>query len=249
MKIFPAIDLKGGWCVRLRQGVAAEETVYGADPVAMALRWQEQGARFLHVVDLDGAFAGHPVHSGVFSALASALSIPFEVGGGLRTDEDVRTALDAGASRAILGSRAASDPAWAAAVAAKFGPDRIAVGIDARDGFVQVAGWTLTTRRLAVDLARELAALGLRTFIFTDTATDGMMKGPNLRAMAEMADALVESGASLVASGGVGSPADIAALAALGRGNLEGVVVGKALYEGAAPLGEFERAATGDARS
>lgn len=251
MKIFPAIDLRGGRCVRLRQGRAEDETVYSDDPVRTALSWQEQGAEFLHVVDLDGAFAGRPAHLPLFRALAAALRIPFEVGGGLRTDEDVRAVLEAGAARAILGSRAVSEPDCAARLAAAFGRDRVAVGIDARGGFVQVAGWTETTGVRAVDLARDLAAKGAGTFIYTDTATDGMMQGPNLAAMDAMARAVAPAGGRLVASGGVHAPSDIAALAALGLPNLEGAIVGKALYERAAPLGDFlaaAKAAEGGAR-
>lgn len=237
MKVFPAIDLKGGRCVRLRQGRADDETVYASDPVAMALDWERQGAEFLHIVDLDGAFEGHPVHTKVFEALSKALSIPFEVGGGLRTDADIRAVLRAGASRAIIGSRAVSDPEGVARLAADLGKDRIVVGIDARDGFVQVSGWTETTRVRATELASCLAGAGIGTFIYTDTATDGMLQGPNLAAMAEMADAV--TGAQLVASGGVHAPEDVRALAALGRPNLEGVIVGKALYEKTASLAAF----------
>lgn len=244
MKIFPAIDLRRGRCVRLRQGRAEDETVYSDDPVRMALSWQDQGAEYLHVVDLDGAFAGRPVHTDLFRRMADALSIPFEVGGGLRTDDDLRAVLDAGAARAILGSRAVSDPEGVARLAAAFGPDRVVVGVDARDGFVQVAGWTETTRVRATELAAGLAARGVRTFIYTDTATDGMLRGPNLAAMAAMADAVAPADGSLVASGGVHAPEDVAALAALGRPNLEGVIVGKALYEKAAPLGAFLAAGT-----
>ena len=250
MKIFPAIDLKGGRCVRLRQGRAEDETVYSDDPVRMALSWQDQGAEFLHVVDLDGAFAGRPAHLAVFRALAAALRIPFEVGGGLRTDADVRAVLAAGAARAILGSRAVSDPDAVVRLVSSLGRDRVVIGIDARDGFVQVDGWTATTRVRAAELAAGLAARGAGTFIYTDTATDGMLQGPNLAAMAAMADAVRPAGGSLVASGGVRAPADVTALAALGRPNLEGAIVGKALYEGLAPLSGFlaaARAAGGEA--
>ena len=243
MKILPAIDVRGGRCVRLRQGRAEDETAYGDDPVEMALRWQGEGAGFLHVVDLDGAFRGRPAALPLCKALAAALSVPFEIGGGLRTDEDVAAALEAGAARAIVGSRAVSDPASAAALAARFGADRVVVGIDARDGFAQVAGWTETTAVRATDLARDLASRGVRIFAFTDTATDGMLSGPNLAAMDAMARALEPFGASLVASGGVHAPSDIAALRALGRPNVDGVIVGKALYEKAATLAEFAAAA------
>lgn len=241
MKVFPAIDLKGGRCVRLRQGRAEDETVYSEDPAETALFWQSQGAEYLHVVDLDGAFAGRPAHTGVFRALKAALSVPFEVGGGLRTDDDVAAVLEAGAARAIIGSRAVSDPDATARLVERFGAERIAVGVDARDGFVQVAGWTETTGVRATDLAARLAASGVRTFIFTDTATDGMLAGPNLRAMDEMARAV--PGAEIVASGGVHAPGDVRALTALGRANLSGVIIGKALYEKTASLAAFLEAA------
>ena len=245
MKIIPAIDVKGGRCVRLRQGRAEDETAYGDDPVAMALRWQAGGAWMLHVVDLDGAFKGSPAILPLCRKLASALSVPFEIGGGLRTDSDVAAALEAGAARAIVGSRAVSEPAATARLVEKFGAERLVVGIDARDGFVQVSGWTETTAVRAEDLARDLASRGVRVFAFTDTATDGMLSGPNLAAMDTMARALATFGARLVASGGVRSPADVAALRALGRPNLEAVIVGEALYEGAAALGAFAAAAAG----
>lgn len=245
MKVFPAIDLRGGRCVRLRQGRAEDQTVFSDDPVATALSWQDGGAAALHVVDLDGAFGGRPVHLETFRALAAALRIPFEAGGGLRTDGDVRVVLAAGAARAVVGSRAAAEPAWAEALVREFGPERIVAGVDARDGFVQVAGWTETTALRATDLARDLAARGVRTFIYTDTATDGMMQGPNLAALAEMADAIAPAGASLVASGGVSRPEDVAALAALGRPNLAGAVVGRALFENPALLPAFLAAARG----
>ncbi len=241
MKVFPAIDLKGGRCVRLRQGRADDETVYSEDPAETALFWQSQGAEYLHVVDLDGAFKGRPVHTDVFRRLKTALTIPFEVGGGLRTDDDVAAVLGAGAARAIIGSRAVSDPEATARLVKRFGAERIVVGIDARDGFVQVAGWTETTGVRATELAAKLAASGVRTFIFTDTATDGMLAGPNLRAMDEMARAV--PGAEIVASGGVHAPCDVGALASLGRANLSGVIIGKALYEKAAPLAAFLEAA------
>ena len=239
MKIFPAIDLQGGKCVRLRQGKADEATVYSDDPVAAALRWQAMGAEFIHIVDLDGAFSGHPVHTAVFREIAAALRIPFEVGGGLRTDSDVREVLAAGAARAIIGSRAAEDPDSLGALAAESGA-RLAIGIDARDGFVQTKGWVETTKITALDLASQMAALGVKTIIFTDTATDGMMSGPNLAAMAAMADRV--PGVSVIASGGVKSPSDVRALSALGRPNIEGVIVGKALYENPDALPEYIRA-------
>jgi phosphoribosylformimino-5-aminoimidazole carboxamide ribotide isomerase len=237
IKIFPAIDLKNGQCVRLRQGRADESTVYSDDPSAMALRWRELGAEFIHVVDLDGAFNGRPAHTAVFRRLASAPgALPFEVGGGLRTDADIREVLAAGAARAIIGSRAAEDPDSLGRLAAEFGA-KLAVGIDARGGFVQTKGWVDTTKITALDLAARMAELGVGTIIFTDTATDGMMSGPNLDAMAAMADRVPD--VSIVASGGVSTPADVRALAALGRANITAAIVGKALYENPQALPDF----------
>lgn len=236
MKILPAIDLKDGHCVRLRQGRIDDATVYSSDPVEMAIKWQSLGAEFLHIVDLDGAFAGRPAHTEVISRIAQAISIPFEVGGGLRSDDHVREILDAGASRAIIGTRAVSDAESLKALAARYGA-AIAVGIDARDGFVQVNGWVETTTVRATELAVKIAGYGVQTLIYTDTATDGMLKGPNLKAMAEMADAVPTL--SVIASGGVKLPTDVTALLDLGRPNLSGVIIGKALYENAATLPEF----------
>ncbi len=240
MNILPAIDLKGGQCVRLRQGRLDDSTVYSPDPVAMAIEWQTLGATFLHIVDLDGAFAGRPAHTAVITRIAKAISIPFEVGGGLRTDEHVREVLNAGASRAIIGTRAVADTASIKQLATHYG-DAIAVGIDARDGRVQINGWVETTSIQATALAIQIRALGIRTFIYTDTATDGMLQGPNLDAMAEMADAIPD--AALIASGGVAVPEDVQALLALGRANLTGVIIGKALYEKSASLPAFIAAA------
>jgi phosphoribosylformimino-5-aminoimidazole carboxamide ribotide isomerase len=232
LKIYPAIDLKDGKCVRLRQGLAEAVTVYSTDPVAMARQWAEAGGDWLHVVDLDGAFAGHPVHHEVIKAMAAAISIPLELGGGLRTDADIRQMLEAGVSRVILGTRACADPGALAALVKTFG-DKIAVGIDARNGKVQVKGWVETTDTLAVDLAVKVAAAGVSTIIYTDTATDGMLTGPNLDGVRTLCRAVK---AKIIASGGISNCGDIAALAALALPNLDGVIVGKALYEGAVTI-------------
>lgn len=242
MRILPAIDLKGGMCVRLKQGRMEDATVYSADPVEMALKWQELGAEYLHVVDLDGAFRGEPAHTSVIASIANALRIPVEVGGGLRADAHVKELLDAGAARAIIGTRAAEDVDSLARLIDAHG-SAIAVGIDARDGFVQVKGWVETTGVRATELARKLAGNGLKTIIYTDTATDGMLEGPNLKAIAEIADAVPS--VDVIASGGVKSPSDVRALNALGRANITGVIVGKALYEKTASLPEFLKAARG----
>jgi phosphoribosylformimino-5-aminoimidazole carboxamide ribotide isomerase len=230
--IFPAIDLKGGRCVRLLQGRADAETVYGHDPVEMALRWVEEGATHLHVVDLDGAFAGHSVQHAIIGRIIAALSIPVQVGGGIRTDEDIQRLVDLGASRVILGTRAWADPNGLSALTDRF-VDQLAVGIDSRDGKVQIKGWTETTELTTLDLARKADALGIKTLIITDTATDGMLQGPNLKAMNEVCRAV---NAEVIASGGVTTADDVKALVGLGHGNLIGAIVGKSLYEGRATL-------------
>lgn len=237
MTIFPAIDLKGGKCVRLRQGRADDSTIYGNDPVEMARHWQAEGGRALHVVDLDGAFQGAPAHAEVVSKIVKALSIPVEIGGGLRTDDHVRTMLDAGVSRVILGTRALADEEALSRLVKLYGGKRIAVGIDARDGLVQVKGWVETSTTKATDLAKRVAEIGVGTIIYTDTSTDGMLSGPNVEAMAQICDA---AACDIVASGGVSSADDIRALKALNRKNLVGAIVGKALYEGRAVLAELQ---------
>lgn len=233
--IIPAIDLKDGRCVRLRQGKADEVSVYSDDPVDMAEHWVSAGARVLHVVDLDGAFQGRPVHTKVISAIAEAVDIPVEVGGGLRTDEDVRCLLDVGVSRAVIGTRAFSEPEALGRLVAEFGA-AIAVGIDARDGFVQVKGWVETTGMRAVDLAAQVEAMGVATLIYTDTATDGMLGGVNVRAVEQMCRHV---GVDVIASGGVTSAADVRALRDLDCPNLSGAIVGKALYDGKVALADL----------
>lgn len=234
--IFPAIDLKGGRCVRLLQGRADAETVYGNDPVEMAKRWVEEGATWLHVVDLDGAFQGAPVQAGLVGKIIAALKIPVQVGGGIRTDEDIKKLLDCGANRVILGTRAWENPDGLALLTARFG-DKLAVGIDSRNGQVQIKGWTETTELSTLDLARKADGLGVKTLIITDTATDGMLQGPNLHALDQVCRAV---NANVIASGGVTTPADVASLKALGHANMIGAIVGKALYEGRTTLAALQ---------
>lgn len=234
--ILPAIDLKGGQCVRLRQGRADEVTAYSDDPVRMALHWQEEGGRYLHVVDLDGAFQGHPVHLEALRAIAAALAIPVEFGGGLRQDADIEAVLEAGASRAILGTRVCEHPEEAERLVARFGRDRLAVGIDARDGLVQTRGWVETTEMRADDLARRMDQAGVGTLIYTDTSRDGMLCGVNLKALGEVCAA---AACDVIASGGVSTLDDIRSLQTLRRPNLVGAIVGKALYEGTMTLNEL----------
>ena len=242
MVILPAIDHKDGKCVRLRQGRADDVTVYGDDPAAQAKDWAEQGGRELHVVDLDGAFAGTPRHAETIARIIAAFGGPVEVGGGLRTPEALAAVIEAGAARAIIGSAALDDPEFLSKAVELYG-EKIAVGIDARDGYVQTKGWVETTRVKATDLAAAVARLGVKTIIYTDTATDGMLGGPNLVQMAAICDAAPSC--RVTASGGVSSPTAVKNLLALGRPNLRAAIVGKALYDGRATLRVMNEAADG----
>ena len=236
--VIPAIDLKGNRCVRLRQGRADDQVVYSDDPVAMARRWVAEGARYLHVVDLDGAFAGQPVHGDVIARIAAAVDIPLEVGGGIRSDEQIEAMLQRGVERVILGTRAVEQAEAIERLAGRFA-EHLAIGIDARDGCVQTRGWVETTAVPAVEMAGRMAAQGVRTIIYTDTSTDGMLAGPNVAAMDAMCGAV---SCDVVASGGVSAPADIRALCELGHPNLVGAIVGKALYEGRVTLADLTEA-------
>ena len=245
MVILPAIDLKGGKCVRLRQGREDDVTVYGDDPASQAADWRRQGGQELHVVDLDGAFAGTPRHAAVIAQVIKAFGGPVEVGGGLRTPEALSAVLDAGATRAIIGSSALDDPEFLSSSVEIYG-DRIAVGIDARGGFVQTRGWVETSNTLATELARAVAAMGVKTIIYTDTATDGMLGGPNLEQMAAICDAAPSC--EITASGGVSTPEDVVNLRRLGKANLRAAIVGKALYDGRTSLDAMNEAAIRDLR-
>lgn len=245
MVILPAIDLKGGKCVRLRQGREDDVTVYGDDPASQAADWRRQGGQELHVVDLDGAFAGTPRHAAVIAQVIKAFGGPVEVGGGLRTPEALSAVLDAGATRAIIGSSALDDPEFLSSSVEIYG-DRIAVGIDARGGFVQTRGWVETSKTLATELARAVAAMGVKTIIYTDTATDGMLGGPNLEQMAAICDAAPTC--EITASGGVSTPEDVVNLRRLGKANLRAAIVGKALYDGRTSLDAMNEAAIRDLR-
>ena len=237
--IIPAIDLKDGRCVRLRQGRASDVTVYSDHPADMARQWMDQAATYLHVVDLDGAFVGRPVHDREIASIAEAVDIPVEVGGGLRTDAHVRQVLACGVRRAILGTRALTDSGAMRSLVDEFG-DRIAVGIDARDGNVQIRGWVETTGARACELGAEVCEAGVAMIVYTDTAQDGMLRGPNLAAIDEMCRSV---SCSVIASGGIHSAEDITALRGLGLPNLSGAIVGKALYEGRVTLDELHVAA------
>jgi phosphoribosylformimino-5-aminoimidazole carboxamide ribotide isomerase len=223
--ILPAIDLRGGQCVRLRQGDYAQETVFGDDPAAMARRWVEQGATYLHLVDLDGARAGRPVNGDSVRRVLDASGVPCQLGGGIRTEEHLDEVLGWGVTRVILGTRAVQGPAWCEEMCRKH-PGRVALGIDARQGKVATEGWLADSERTALDLARQCADWPLAALIYTDISRDGMLKGPNVEATAELAQAVR---VPVIASGGVTTLDDVARLARVG---VAGCVIGRALYEG-----------------
>ena len=238
MIILPAIDIKNGACVRLYQGDYGSATIYGADPVEVARRWQDAGSSWLHIVDLDGAAAGHPVNITLIERIREATTLKIEVGGGMRSLTHVEQVFDLGIERVILGTVALTDRALLEEALQRWG-ERIVVGLDARDGWVATSGWSETSNTQAKTLARELRMLGVQRFIYTDIARDGALKGPNLEALAEMQKVTTEkvempfegmhSSSSLIASGGVSSIDDLRSIAALG---IEGAIVGKAIYTG-----------------
>jgi phosphoribosylformimino-5-aminoimidazole carboxamide ribotide isomerase len=225
MIILPAIDLIGGRCVRLRQGDYNQETVFDEDPVAVARRFEAAGAKWLHVVDLDGAREGEPKNLATIRAIVGAVRMSVEMGGGIRTTAAAQGLLDMGLARVILGTRAAREPEWLAEVAMKF-PGRVALGLDARNGHVAVEGWREETARTASDLVASVAGLPLAAIIYTDNARDGMMAGPNVEATAVLAKA---SPFPVIASGGVTTVDDVRRLTKAG---VAGAIIGRSLYEG-----------------
>jgi phosphoribosylformimino-5-aminoimidazole carboxamide ribotide isomerase len=241
MLIIPAIDLKDGKCVRLRQGRAEDVTVFGDDPAAMGLKWQEAGAKLLHVVDLDGAFSSRPQNLDSIRRLRRALTIPMELGGGIRTLETVAAYIDLGVDRLILGTAALKDPDLAARACAEY-PGRIAFGLDARDGLLAVEGWTETSQQTALEAARTLARLHPAAFIYTDIARDGVKRGVNLPATRNLAEAV---NVPVIASGGVSCLDDIRSLLPLEPLGVVGVITGRALYDGSLDLAEAIRLAQG----
>jgi phosphoribosylformimino-5-aminoimidazole carboxamide ribotide isomerase len=230
-EIIPAIDLRGGRPVRLYQGDYARETVYGDDPVAVARAWAAGGASRLHVVDLDGARAGTPAHLAILAAIAAALTIPVEFGGGIRTRAGAEAALAAGAERVIVGTAAIENPALARELAAALGP-RLVLGVDARDGLVATRGWLSGSGVAATELVAEAAGWGVQRVIFTDIGRDGTLTEPNY---ASLAAVIAASAVPVIASGGVAQVEHLRRLRALGA---EGAIVGKALYDGAFRLEE-----------
>jgi len=226
MILLPAIDLMGGQVVRLRQGKADQKTVYSNDPAAFARKWVDEGGDYLHIVDLDAAFTGVQQNLNAVRAITQTAGIPCELGGGLRSEEAIARAFDAGVSRVVIGTRAAESIDFVAKMVEKFGGERIAVGIDARDGIVSVKGWTESSGIRAIDLAKQVEAAGAGTIIYTDIATDGMLEGPNF---AEIENLLKQLKCQLIASGGVSRAEDVLRLNRME--GLYGVIMGKALYD------------------
>ena len=234
MTIFPAIDLRGGKCVRLFKGDFDQETVFSDQPAEVAQQWQAQGAQFLHLVDLDGARAGHSENLATVREILAAVTIPVELGGGIRTLENIDEVLALGVRRVILGSVAVRDPELVAVACAKYG-DRIVVGIDAKDGIVAVDGWGVSGDVDVITLAKRMKQAGVRTIIYTDISRDGTLAGVNVEATAKLAR---ESGVHVVASGGVRDVRDIEALKPYEKDGIEGVIVGKSIYTGSLSLPE-----------
>ncbi|MGG7620661.1 1-(5-phosphoribosyl)-5-[(5-phosphoribosylamino)methylideneamino]imidazole-4-carboxamide isomerase [Bacillus coreaensis] len=226
--IYPAIDMRGGKCVRLLQGDYNQETVYGDSPFDMAKSFADAGAEWIHMVDLDGAKDGKRVNDRFVIEAAQKHDAKVQIGGGIRTEEDILHYLNNGVSRVIIGSVAVSNPEFAIEMIQKYG-EKIAIGLDAKDGYVATHGWLDTSSVTAVELGKRLAEAGAETFIFTDIATDGMLSGPNLLAVEKLA---VETGKSVIASGGVSELADLRALKELVGKGVSGAIVGKAIYEG-----------------
>ncbi len=235
MQLYPAIDIKGGKCVRLTQGLFDNVKIYSDTPAAMARLWRSQGATFLHVVDLDGALAGESVNRPVIQAVVEAVDIPVQLGGGIRTRQTVKDMLELGVSRVIIGTKAVERPEFIRELAEEFGPERIVAGVDARDGFVAVEGWEKVSTMTASDLCLRMKDYGVRHIVYTDIARDGMLSGPNVDATKKLTD---ETGLDVIASGGVSSMEDLQNL--YDRG-IRGAIIGKALYENRVALEEAVR--------
>lgn len=246
MLLFPAIDLKEGKAVRLLQGRMEDSTVYADNPVEVAKDFESQGAKYLHVVDLNGAFTGEPVNDETIRKIVGSVSLKIQVGGGIRTMERIKELLDLGVERVILGTIAVKNPDLVAEAARRYG-ERIVVGIDALGGWVAVQGWAEATEMLAIDLALAMKAVGIKRVVFTDIARDGMLQGPNIESTVHLAQ---ETGLAVIASGGISTLADLRHLQieALKGVSIEGAITGKALYSGAFTLWEALEAARFDPR-
>ncbi|RTQ97562.1 1-(5-phosphoribosyl)-5-[(5-phosphoribosylamino)methylideneamino]imidazole-4-carboxamide isomerase [Halomonas nitroreducens] len=237
MLVIPAIDLKDGKCVRLKQGRMDDATTYGDDPVAMAARWVEAGARRLHLVDLNGAFEGEPVNGEAVTAIARAYpELPIQIGGGIRSAATIEHYLEAGVSQVIIGTKAVKEPAFVTEMCQAF-PGHVIVGLDARDGFVATDGWAEVSQIKATDLAKRFADDGVSSIVYTDIARDGMMGGVNVEATAELAR---QGGLPVIASGGVTNLDDLRALIAAGEPGILGAITGRAIYEGSLDVAEAQ---------
>ncbi len=236
MRIWPAIDLRGGKCVRLRQGDYQRETIYGDDPAAMARQWVGRGARCLHLVDLDGARDGGTANFQAVEQIVTAVDVPCELGGGIRDEETIQRYLALGLARLVVGTRALKEPDWFRQMCRQF-PEQLALGIDAKQGLVATDGWLSTSTTSAIDLARQFSAEPLAAVIYTDISRDGMLQGPNLAAMAEMKSAVQ---LPVIASGGVTTADDVRSLVRIG---LDGCIIGRALYDGTITLADALSAA------
>lgn len=231
MRIYPAIDIKDGNCVRLFQGKFSDVTVYGDNPAEMAKKWESLGGEFIHVVDLDGALKGHGVNAEIIKQICKTVNVPVQTGGGIRTMEDIKAKLDCGINRVIIGTKAVQDAEFVKRAVDTY-KEKIVIGIDAHDGYVAISGWEEVSEFKAVDFAKKMTEIGVQTIVYTDIATDGTGKGSNVLAMSEMAKAV---DADIIASGGIGNIDHIKALKPTG---VEGVIVGKALYTESVDLRE-----------
>ena len=238
MLLIPAIDLKDGKCVRLRQGRMEDSTVFSDDPVAMAERWVKAGARRLHLVDLNGAFAGQPVNAQVIRRIAQTFpDLPIQVGGGIRDEQTVDAYLDAGVQFVIIGTKAVQDPHFISDLCLEY-PGHVIVGLDAKDGRVATNGWSKLSKHDVIDLARMFERYGVEAIVYTDISRDGMMQGVNVEATVRLAQAV---GIPVIASGGVSTLDDVRALRAVEQEGIMGAIIGRALYDGAIDLAEAQR--------
>ena len=235
MQLYPAIDMKNGQCVRLRQGAFKDITIYSDAPEKVAAHWQEKGASFLHLVDLDGALAGYSVNEEVIRRIADTVSIPIEIGGGIRSKEAVERMLDLGVRRVIIGTKAAEHPEFLRDMVRTFGEEAIVAGVDAKDGMVAVEGWEKVSSLTASDLCLTMKEYGVRHIVYTDISRDGMLSGPNVEATRKLTE---ETGLDIIASGGVSCMEDVKCLHEAG---IRGAIIGKALYENRIDLAEAVR--------
>lgn len=242
MLLIPAIDLKDGKCVRLRQGRMEDETIFADDPMDMAQRWVDAGARRLHLVDLNGAFAGRPVNADVIRRIAEAFpDVPIQVGGGIRDEDTVQSYLDAGVQYVIIGTKAVSAPHFVNDLCLEF-PGHIIVGLDARDGKVAIDGWSKLSHHDVIDMAQRFERDGVEAIVYTDISRDGMMKGVNVEATAKLAG---EISIPVIASGGISSLDDVKALLQVADEGIMGAIIGRALYEGSIDLAEAQKLVNG----